>query len=309
MSRPQIRVAAGVLVDARGRFLAAQRPAGKIAAGKWEFPGGKIEAGESPEQALVRELQEELGVNVTQSRPLIRIQHAYSDRDVSMWVYLVQQWNGEIQAHDGQAFCWGQVSELRQLDLLGADGPILRALELPSQLPITPPNSDVPMLLELASRWMRSGLLVARLRLPACSDKQYHEIAAQLINETPVAWVLDRCPQTTEKLGAAGFHANSAFLAQMDQRPLPERFFCGASCHDLQTWERARNLGCDYALLSPVCPTATHPQQDVLGWGSFRAIVERGGLPTYALGGMQSTDLERARAAWGQGISGIRLFS
>lgn len=309
MSRAQIKVAAGVLSDATGRYLAAQRPVGKIAAGKWEFPGGKIESGESPEQALHRELKEELGIEVCECRPLIRIRHAYTDRDVEMWVYLVTQWNGIIHPHDGQAFYWGGVSALRNLDLLGADGPILRALELPSLLPVTPPDSDGDQLHALARRWRAEGITLARLRLPSLNDAQYHQLAAPLIAESGVGWILDRCPKTTWALAAAGFHATAHSLQQFEQRPVPPTMFFGASCHDRASWSRARERGCDYAFLSPIQHTATHPQQTPLGWEKFAAIIAAGSLPTYALGGMVREDVTRAHSAWAQGISGIRLFA
>ncbi len=309
MSRLQIRVAAGVLQDAAGRFLAAQRPEGKIAAGKWEFPGGKIELGESPAQALVRELREELGIELRGYEPLLQISHAYSDRDVHMWVYRVTHWGGDLYAHDGQAFSWGTPAQLRQLDLLGADGPILRALELPPVLPLTPATDDIQVLSGLAEQWCQRGISLARLRLPGVDECRYAGIHQQLINHSGMQWIVDRSAELAMDLSGAGYHATAEMAAKLTARPVPEDMLFGVSCHDQASWDRARAIGADYALLSPVRPTPTHPDALVLGWDQFERIVGRGSLPTYALGGMQSTDLAVARERWAQGISGIRVFS
>ncbi len=309
MNRPQIRVAAGVLENDRGLFLAAQRPPGKIAAGKWEFPGGKIEAGETPEQALVRELGEELGIAVTTYQPLIRISHSYSDRDVHMWVYRVTRWEGKLQAHDGQAFCWGDVTQLRALDLLGADGPILQALELPSVLPLTPVSADLATVTDLAARWQSRGLTLARLRLPALDDLAYADVFAETQANSGLRWIADRSVQMALDLDAAGFHARADLAARLEQRPVPNSMLFGVSCHDQFSWERARALGADYALLSPVQATQSHPDSEAMGWSRFAEIVSAGSLPTYALGGMRPDDARLARGYWGQGVSGIQAFS
>ncbi len=309
MSRPQIRVAAGVLQDAAGRFLAAQRPAGKIAAGKWEFPGGKIEAGESPEQALVRELQEELGVRVREMTPLIRISHAYTDRDVHMWVYRVSAWEGELQSCDGQALQWGTVAQLRALDLLGADGPILRALELPALLPITPADASLSENRQRAEAWWQRGISLARLRVPGVPDAEYVAAYQQLAGATRLGWIVDRSADMALDLGAAGYHATARMACGLQSRPVPESMLFGVSCHDAQSWAHALTLGADYALLSPVGATPTHPEAPALGWEQFARIVAHGSLPTYALGGVGEAEVAVARSLWGQGVSGIRAFS
>jgi 8-oxo-dGTP diphosphatase len=305
--RKRIRVAAGVLDRANGEYLAAQRPPGKIAAGKWEFPGGKLEQGESPLQALSRELREELDISVVAAQPLIRICHAYSDRDVEMWVYRVSRWRGALKAQDGQALCWGTLPQLWQLDWLGADGPVLQALALPSCLPITPEGISMPALLELRQSWLQRGWRLARLRLPALSAAQYHAWAQQLIAQGELGWILDRCPEQSMQLGAAGFHETST--STHAQRPVSTELLWGRSVHDRESWQSARVAGCDYVQLSPVQPTPTHPQQPALGWSAFSAITALGSLPTFALGGVGPAQLALSQAAWGQGVSGIRAFS
>nr|MBV6629236.1 Nudix family hydrolase [Oceanococcus sp. HetDA_MAG_MS8] len=305
--RKRIRVAAGVLDRANGEYLAAQRPPGKIAAGKWEFPGGKLESGESPLQALTRELREELDIQVVSAQPLIRICHAYSDRDVEMWVYRVYRWRGALKSQDGQALYWGTLPRLRQLDWLGADGPVLQALALPHHLPITPFEASREQLIALSRRWLAKGWRVARLRLPGLTETAYHALAKELIEQTDMGWILDRCPERCAQLGAAGFHETRSNTHA--QRPVDAALFWGRSVHDQQSWQLARAAGCDYVQLSPVRPTASHPQRQALGWSTFARIIAQGSLPTYALGGVGPDQLAQVHAAWGQGVSGIRDFA
>lgn len=126
--RPAIDVAAGVLTDERGRVLIAQRPPGKHQAGWWEFPGGKIDAGETPYEGLVRELREELGIEVRAADTFITCTHEYPERIVTLHVFRVSTWSGRPSAVEGQALRWEQVAALMDVGLLPADRPIVSAL-------------------------------------------------------------------------------------------------------------------------------------------------------------------------------------
>ena len=123
-----IHVVAGVLSDAGGRVLLAQRPAGRHLAGGWEFPGGKLEEGETPYVALQRELREEIGVEVDAAVPLVRVRHAYPEREVDLDVWRVTRSRGEPRGLDGQALRWCPREELARAGLLAADLPVVAAL-------------------------------------------------------------------------------------------------------------------------------------------------------------------------------------
>ncbi len=123
-----LRVVAAVLRDASGRVLIAQRPAGKHMAGYWEFPGGKIAPGESSEQALRRELAEELGVSLRRCHPLLQLRHDYTDRVVELDVFVVDDYGGEPSGLEAQALKWVAAAELGGQALLPADRPIIEAL-------------------------------------------------------------------------------------------------------------------------------------------------------------------------------------
>jgi 8-oxo-dGTP diphosphatase len=123
-----ILVVAAALYDARGRVLIAQRPPGKHQAGRWEFPGGKVAPGESETQALVRELHEELGIEVTASRPFMRLEHSYPDRRVELSMWIVERFSGTPRGLDGQKLRWVAPADLVHEDLLEADRPFVEAL-------------------------------------------------------------------------------------------------------------------------------------------------------------------------------------
>jgi 8-oxo-dGTP diphosphatase len=123
-----ILVVAAALYDARGRVLIARRPQGKHQAGRWEFPGGKVAPGESEAAALARELREELGIEVTASRPLMRLEHSYADRSVELSMWIVERFVGAPRSLEGQELRWVAPADLGQADLLEADRPFVEAL-------------------------------------------------------------------------------------------------------------------------------------------------------------------------------------
>jgi 8-oxo-dGTP diphosphatase len=124
-----LEVVAGALFDASGRVLIAQRPPGKMLAGRWEFPGGKLHDGETAYDGLVRELREELGVEVQAAERLVRYQHEYPGRVVWLDMWVVSAWRGDPQGLDGQALKWVEVARLQEEDILEADAPIVAALQ------------------------------------------------------------------------------------------------------------------------------------------------------------------------------------
>lgn len=134
-SRPPQRVVAAVLVDRAGNVLIAQRPPGKWQAGRWEFPGGKLEAGEGEEAAVRRELAEELGIRVDVAQRLTGCSHDYGDRQVEMGLWLVLRHEGEPRGLDGQALKWVSLAQLPSEDLLEADVPLIPVLEAALSVP------------------------------------------------------------------------------------------------------------------------------------------------------------------------------
>lgn len=299
-----IEVAAGILTDAQGRVLLMQRLPGKHLAGKWEFPGGKLEPGETVAQALVRELREELGIDVLASTPLISIAWRYPEKTIRLHALRVPAWQGELQAREGHPLRWVQVPDMDVAAMPAADAPIVTALRLPPHYAITdgagsPPRSDSD-----------SGLSLVQLRMPDASREAMRRIAAAWLATDPslrARLLVNHDIELARELGI-GVHLRAAQLRGLPERPLPSSVWIGASCHDAGELELAARIGADFATLSPVCATASHPGAAPLGWGRFAALVAAARLPVYALGGVGPGDLGRAQAAGAQGVAGIRAF-
>ncbi len=130
MSIKIVLVAACALIDADGRVLLAQRPPGKSMAGLWEFPGGKVESGERPEQSLIRELKEELGISVKEDclAPLTFASHAYAEFHLLMPLYVCRRWEGTVTALEGQKLAWVRPNKLRDYEMPPADIPLISHL-------------------------------------------------------------------------------------------------------------------------------------------------------------------------------------
>ena len=313
MSDAPLHVLAGALRDGDGRVLLAERPAGKHLAGLWEFPGGKREPGEAPLAALARELEEELGVTPVEAAPLIRVPWRYHERELLLDAWCVTRWRGEPRPLEGQGLRWCLPAEADPAMLAPADRAILQALRLPPHYLVTP--ADLP--LRERDAWSgyiasasEAGERLLQLDLPLWPRDAVRELATALL---PVArghdaqLLLNADVEGALSLGV-GVHLTGAQLAALDARPLPLRQTVGASCHDATQLAKALQLGADFATLSPVTATASHPDAVPLGWERFGALAEAAAMPVYALGGLSPAHLPQARVAGAQGVAGIRGF-
>ncbi|WP_413625819.1 Nudix family hydrolase [Luteibacter sp. Lutesp34] len=307
-----MHVVAGVLVDASGRILIAQRPPGKHLAGMWEFPGGKLEPGEGAEAALVRELDEELGIAVDRAtfEALIRVPWRYGDRDMLLEAVLVRGWKGEPKALDAAAIAWHEPASVGAALLAPADRPILAALRLPRHYAVSPAHASP----DEAAAWVHAALQrgerLLQLRLPAQSFETVRGVAAAVLPDVRrhgAQLLLNRDVAGAQALGI-GVHLASGQLREWTERPLALAYPVGASCHDAVELELASRLGCDFATLSPVSATTSHPGVEPLGWPRFGRLAEAASLPVYALGGMGPKELQEARLHAAQGVAGITAF-
>jgi 8-oxo-dGTP diphosphatase len=310
-----MHVMAGVMLDAQGRVLLAQRPPGKHLAGSWEFPGGKLEEGESPAAGLARELHEELGIQLTApGESLIRVPWRYGDRLLLLDAWILRQWEGEPVSLEGQALQWCAPDAVDLTMLAPADRPILRALQLPARYPITPADvapESFDAWHERLVRALHAGERLILLRFPRWPLERVRELADMLL---PVArlqgaqLMLSGDLDGARELGrGVGVQLKARQLMALETRPLPWDQPVGASCHEAGELIHASAVA-DFATLSPVATTATHPDQAPLGWDAFRLMVDGAALPVYALGGMRDEDMATAQRAGAQGISGIRGF-
>lgn len=309
MSSP-VHVAVGVLEDARGRVLIARRPEHVHQGGLWEFPGGKVDAGETLEQALRRELWEELAIRVLRTEPLIRIPHHYADKSVLLDVHKITEFAGVPQGNEGQPVRWVDPMDLGLYHFPAANAAILTALKLPDQMLITGPSASLDEALRNAERALQSGIRLLQLRSPALSEIDYAALAhplAALCQHYNALFICNTHIAHWRKLQLGGLHLNERQLWQCSVRPVPDNVLLGASCHDAQSIDQANTLGVDYLTLSPVAPTASHPGAPPLGWQRFAQLTARAKVPVYALGGMTPADVVKARRQGAQGIAGIRF--
>jgi 8-oxo-dGTP diphosphatase len=312
MSHWLIHVAVGAIADASGRILIAKRPEHAHQGGLWEFPGGKLLPGETPQAGLARELAEELGIEVTASRPLIRVQHDYGDRRVLLDVHKVSAYRGVPEGREGQPLDWRSPEAMDPTLFPEADRSIITALQLPERYLITGADPNDPgVFLDRLQQALSSGIRLVQLRAHGVSDAAYRRLAGPVLalcRQTGARLILNRAPAVVADLDADGLHLPARLLAQLAERPGSARWLVGASCHNAADLARAVALGLDYALLSPVAATASHPDAEPLGWEGFAELVMPISLPVYALGGLGTQDLPRAFEHGAQGIAGIREF-
>lgn len=304
-----IEVAVGILEDAQGRVLIAQRPIGKAYAGYWEFPGGKIEAGETVEAALARELHEELGVQVRGCEPLLTLVHSYPEYTVRLQIRRVRGFSGVALSREQQALSWVRPDELAQWRLLPADGPVVQAIRQPPHYVFTPSDWSADRIASHLDALPARALL--RLRLPQMNDEQYAQLAATLLPQCrarALTLMLDRGPELVERMDGSGLHYTEQHLQGAPARSsLPAHWTVAASVHGAAGLELAAERA-DLAVLGPVQPTQTHPQAQGLGWPQFAGLCESARLPVYAIGGVSAEQVRHVREHGGQGVAGIRTY-
>ena len=305
MSEEPVRVAAAVILRADGRVLLAQRPEGKAYAGYWEFPGGKLEAGETPRHALDRELAEELGLRVRRATPWLVRRYRYPHAYVELNFFRVLDWGGEPVGHDGQAFAWQRPGAFDVAPLLPANTPVLAALTLPTVYGITI-ASDIgdAAFLARANAALDRGLRLVQVREKAWPRERQLALARRLAAAAAPhgAHVLfNGDASDAREAGCAGVHWTAARLALATERP--HDLLCAASCHTRAEIERAAALALDFVVLGPVLATPTHPRAAPLGWQRFAALAAAAPLPIFALGGLGCADLDAAMDCGAHGVA------
>ena len=303
-------MAAGVLADARGEILVARRFEDAHQGGLWEFPGGKLESGEDAPTGLARELAEEIGITLESARPLIRVHHDYGDRDVLLDVWRVTGWRGRVRGREGQELRWLPVDGLAALPMPAADVPVVTALRLPDSYLVTPPpGENAEIFLAALSASIDAGVKLVALRakeLPTGELLSLCRRAADVCHAGGAHLLINTDPALLDASGADGVHLDSGRLMAARSRPVPAGAWLAASCHDAGELDQAARIGVDFAVLSPVNATLSHPRATPMGWPRFQQLVERVNLPVFALGGMGP---EQRSVAWehgGQGIAALR---
>lgn len=303
-----VEVAVAILVRPDGAVLLAQRPAHKVYGGWWEFPGGKIEPGEAPEQALARELREELGVAVERAVPWITRTHRYEHAEVRLRFFRVFAWKGVPHGREGQPVLWQQVGALTVGPLLPANGPVLKGLTLPEEYAISNAGDvGAAGFLAALERRLARGLRLVQVREKAMDRDHLADLARRVLDlarPRDALVLINGDEQLAREVGAHGVHLPARQL--VESRARPDFQWVGASVHDALELARAQALGADFAVLGPVRHTATHPSAAPLGWDGFERVARGSAIPVFALGGLRIEDLDVARTHGAHGVAMIR---
>ena len=309
--------AVGIIQRDNGMVLLGERPTGKPWSGYWEFPGGKVEVNETPAQALVRELQEELGITARQFYPWITRTYDYEAKydlagklespakTVKLYFFIVTNWDGEPLGLERQTISWQNPEKITVGPMLPANAPILMGLGLSPIYAITNLSElGEDVFFEQLKRALDRGLMMIQVRekqLPPDLLKMFAEQVIELAAPYEAKVFINADLNLALELNAAGVHFSSQQLMHLQTKPVG--LFSGASCHNQEELARAVNLGLDYVMLSPVQPTLSHEGATPLGWTRFLDLTADCSLPVYALGGMQVDDLHTARLHGAHGIA------
>lgn len=297
-----IEVVAAVIRDADGKVLIAQRPVDKHQGGKWEFSGGKVEKGESRRSALVRELNEELGIEIGHSTRLISVYHEYEDKAIYLDVYEVLQWSGTAVGREGQAIKWVKPEELSDFEFPEANRSIVQAAKLPKLLKMISPARDAANYKENFISDIKSGY---RLFLQGFNNLD----ASFIPDHETLNWLLDTAVshQVTVMFESPpplvrsdySLHLSAEELLKIQEKPSAN--LVSASCSTPGELFKAQRLGLDFVIVGPILVSTSDGKQAV-GWPMFQSLSGRVNLPVYASGGVGKKDMELAREYGAQGI-------
>ncbi|MCQ9615518.1 Nudix family hydrolase [Paenalcaligenes niemegkensis] len=334
--KPTIHVAVGMILRPDGQLLLGNRPDDKPWAGWWELPGGKIEAGETVLEALTRELNEELGITITQAAPWVDYLHEYPKNFVRLSFCKVTRWQGEESGREGQKLAWiNPHAPISVGPVLPATEPPLRWLQLPSRYLISQIGDSAnltPWLTRLDAA-LRSGIALVQFREPAWEaaasndhEKQALKAALQqtvaLCHKHKAKCLINSVHSSSWWPLADGVHlraADAKHLASQVHAPLladtphadpivgvSKTALVAVSAHDQSDIDAAIALNASFVVIGHVLPTPSHPEQPPLGWERFTELAQAAGRPAYAIGGQSDRTLRRAQQASAHGIAGIR---
>lgn len=330
MNRPEIigslpaasitHAAVGVIQRDNGLVLLAERPVGKPWAGYWEFPGGKIEPNETPEQALKRELLEELGITATILYPWLTRTFDYAAKydaagkletpakTVKLHFFVVVEWQGKPFGLEKQTISWQNPEKVAVGPMLPANAPIFTALGLSAIYAITNLSELGEMVFfERLKIALENGLMMIQIREKQLSAEDlllFTERVIEVASPYEAKVFINSDLKLARELSAAGVHFTAQELMRLQTKP--EGLLCGASCHNSLELAQAEALGLDYVMLSPVQATLSHADACPLGWENFSELIADYALPVYALGGMQVVDLHTARSHGAHGVAMLR---
>lgn len=294
-------VAVGLIFNATGQVLFAQRPVGKPYEGWWEFPGGKIEAGESVQAALTRELQEELGLTVRSCQPWITRHFVYPHATVCLHFCKVQAFDGQPQSLENQAFIWDDPAKPSVGPILPAALPMLRWLTLPKRLSALTASADINAQTLSLTPW----LLLNTADLPAAQTEAFLATLDQWRSRMPQSVLLSDSASLNRLAHTDGLYLTESELKSAQNRPdflSKDAWFC-AEVTSRAMLSHAANIGCDFALIPYQSLDQSNTEQQAY-WSRFSQMAHQSAIPVYAKTVPGAGVLEKALNRGGQGVAG-----
>lgn len=312
--RKVVSVAIGIVRGLNGRVLISKRRAEVVDGGLWEFPGGKVNEGESSLVALVRELYEEVGITPLVSIPTLTVNYRHEKYDLKIAVYEVPKWSGKLHSKEKQELRWIEPLSLSVYRMPAPNKPIKIAAMLPHYSLVTPAFlGDEDIFLKKIKLCLSSGVQLIQFR-PQIQDKslcmklakKVCALCAEFDALVMLNVKIDDSQELIDHFG--GVHFSSHELLKLTKRPVPTSMLASASCHNQEELFKAKEVGLDFAYLSPILPPISHPSPSHLGWGNAEDLASQAGLPLYGLGGLKPSDVSTACSIGLQGLSMVSGF-
>ena len=306
-----VHVAVAIIQNNNKEVLISLRAKDAHQGGLWEFPGGKLEPSESVNDALKREIYEELNISILKALPFKEIKFQYTDKTVFLDVWIIKSFTGEPKGAEGQQIKWQAINDLRAENFPAANRPIINSLQLPDKYMITGSYTDIDDFSLKLETSLKNGVSLVQLRCKKSTEDEYKKLADKAISLCE-AYNARLLVNTTDKLFSSfnvdGLHLTSKMLDSIQNRPISESLLLSVSCHTDAEIRKAKQLNADIILLSPVKETTSHPGEQGIGWEKFKHLSENIESTVYALGGMSIEDLLDAKKYGAQGIAAITGF-
>jgi len=304
-----IKAVVGVLRNESGQLLIAKRQDHQFMAGFWELPGGKVEPQESDQEAIIRELQEELGIVATSLSLHQTMVYQYTDRIIELGIYNIDNYRNIPKGAEGQEISWTAIKNLNHYKLLPTMSAFINSITLPNKYWITPSSNHQ------SDEWMRKfdekmtqDISLVQLRAKTELPTDFVENLYKKCKQNHVKLLLNTVGKTFNETHCDGWHLTTGEMLKLTQKPCTDDKLLGASTHNLEEALTAQKLGADFVVISPVQATQTHPDTIPIGWEIAKEVVNKLNIPVYFLGGMSLNDLDKTLKLGAQGIAGVSAF-